>query len=512
MSGKIERYARELAEKAERLEIPTRIEEAFASYRNDPVRFARDVLRVERIPRFQAGVLRDVAKHERTAWVAGHAVGKSHAAAMLIAWYLLTRPGCRGIVTSATYERQVGRVIFAKLRTLLARAREPLPIEVTATRAQVVGHPEWSFEGVPSTRPGNFAGYHASRMLVIADEAKALDRPVFEELHGTLASATEEARLLLISTAGPAQGYFYECFSRRAELWKLHRTPSTESPFAEGFAERMREETLGETDPVYAMRVLAEFQEDVEGQLIPLSAIQAATDRRFPDSETDEEVLPVLGCDIARYGEDRTVVCVRRGRKVAALKAWRGADTMRTAERIQTEFNARGARRAFVDEIGVGGGPVDRLLQLGVAVDPVNVSRASRKADTFSNLRAELAWRLRERFERSDISIPDDTGLASELAALRYTYDAKGRIALESKDAAKARLGRSPDLADAVMLAFAQDAKGASVEVDAAGFAAANAEFGPPDDVHLQACTCALCQSRGVVRDDLSQPNPFGVY
>src|SRR5207247_3148996 len=112
---------------------------------------------------------------------------------------------------------------------------------------------EWSAEGVPSSNPGNFAGFHSDRMLVVADEAKALDRPVFEELYGTLASATAEARLLLLSTAGPACGYFYERFTRHADAWRLHRTPSTVSPFAKGFAERMREECLGDLDPVYRM-------------------------------------------------------------------------------------------------------------------------------------------------------------------------------------------------------------------------------------------------------------------
>lgn len=461
MSRRVDRYVRELKAKAERLEVPARVEERFAPYRDDPVRFAREVLRAERIPDFQEAVMRDVAEHDRVAWVAGHAVGKSHAAAILLAWYLITRPGCRCIVTSATYERQVGRVIFAKLRTLLAGAREELPIEVGVTRAQVAGHPEWSAEGVPATKPGNFAGFHASRMLVIADEAKALERPVFEELHGVLASATEEARLVLLSTAGPAQGYFYDAFSKRADLWRLHRTPSTESPFASGYADRMREETLGEEDPVYRMRVLAEFQEDVEGALIPLSLIHGAVGRELPPPAAGEpEPSVVFGVDVARFGEDRTVLAVARGGQVLELRAWRGLDTMRTAERIASEINARSPVRVAVDEIGLGAGVVDRLRQLGHHVEAVNVSAGPEGGRAYSgtslhlNLRSEIGWRVRELFERGRVSLPDDAALVSELAALRYTYDARARIMLEPKAEAKKRLGRSPDLADAVLLAL----------------------------------------------------------
>ena len=452
MSARIDRLARDLAAKAAKLEVPTNIEERFSRYAADPVGFARDVLHVVDLPDYQQAVLRDVASEERVAWVAGHATGKSYGAAILIAWYLCTRPGSRCIVTSATYERQVGRVIFAKLKTLAARAKPPLPLVVSATRAQVVDHPEWSAEGVPSAKPENFAGFHSDRMLVIADESKALDRPVFEELQGVLASATVEARLLLLSTAGPATGYFFERFQRHADTWTLHRTPSTRSPFAVGFAERMREECLGESDPVYRMRVLAEFAEDVEGQLLKLSDIYAATGRVLEDDAT----APItLGCDIARFGDDRSVVAVVRGQCLRELVVWRGLDTMATAERIATLINAHRAQQVFVDEVGVGGGPLDRLRQLGFAqVRGVNVGAAAFAPQTFANRRAELGWALRAKFERGEVAIPDDPGLVSELAALRYTYNAQAKIILEPKDQAKARLGRSPDLADAAMLAL----------------------------------------------------------
>lgn len=463
MSGtRVDRLARDLAAKAARLEVPQDMGQRFAKYARDPVLFARRVLGVKKLPAYQAAVLKDVAAHERTAWVGGHATGKSLGAAVLLAWYLCTRPGARCLVTSATFERQVGRVIFAKLAALVAGAREPLPLEVSVTRAQVTGHPEWAAEGVPATKPGNFSGFHASRMLVIADEAKALDRATFEEIQGNLASAVDEARLVLLSTAGPAAGYFYERFAKHGDTWRLHRTPSTASPFARGFAERMAEECLGENDPIYRMRVLAEFAEDVEGQLLPLSAIQAAIGREVATAGEGEVTL---GVDVARFGDDRTVVAVREGARIVSLEAWRGLDLMRTADRVASVANSRHAARVYVDEIGLGAGVLDRLRDLGVPAEGVNVGGAPRRPDTFANVRGELGWALRAQFERGELGIPDDPALVSELAALRYQYDARGRIQLEPKDAAKARLGRSPDLADAVTLTLAGLAGGAALEV-----------------------------------------------
>ena len=455
MSAKLERFARDLKRRADTLEVPVSVTETFAPYVNDPVKFAREVLGVKRIPAYQRAFMRDVAKHDHVAWVAGHAVGKSHAAAMLLAWYLVTRVGSRCIVTSATFERQVGRVIFSKLRSLVARAKVELPITTTATRAQVSGHAEWSAEGVPSTRPENFAGFHANRMLVIADESKALKRPVLDELLGVLASATDEARLVLMSTAGPASGFFYDRFERHQDTWQLHRTPSTESPFAVGYAERMKDECYGEDDPVYRMRVLAEFASDVEGQLIPLASIHAAINRTFENG--DKPLATVLGVDLARFGDDRSVICVRQGKTVTGFIEWRKFDLMTSAARVSSEVNARHAKAA-IDSAGLGAGVYDRLRQLGhTNVRAVNVAERSSNRKVFLNLRAELGWGLRGMFERGEISIPDNSQLVSELAAVRYTYDGQGKIKLESKDAAKSRLGRSPDLADALVLAFANE-------------------------------------------------------
>lgn len=137
-----------------------------------------------------------------------------------------------------------------------------------------------------------------------------------------------------------------------------------------------------------------------------------------------------------------------------AVITWRALDTMATADRIASEINGRNPSRVLIDEIGVGAGVVDRLRQLGHEVEAVNVGTASSDPSLFLNLRAEIGWRARERFERGEVAIPDDSALISELASLRYEYDQRGRIKLEAKDRAKTRLGRSPDIADAAMLAW----------------------------------------------------------
>jgi hypothetical protein len=109
-------------------------------------------------------------------------------------------------------------------------------------------------------------------------------------------------------------------------------------------------------------------------------------------------------------------------------------------------------------------GMVDRLKDLHYDVYGMNVAERSSDSDRVANLRAEGYWRLRERFERGQIMIPDDDELINELTSLKYKIvNSKGTIRLEEKEEAKKRLGKSPDLADALMLACLEPPQGPDV-------------------------------------------------
>ena len=107
---------------------------------------------------------------------------------------------------------------------------------------------------------------------------------------------------------------------------------------------------------------------------------------------------------------------------------------------------------------------VDRLRELGHHVEAVHFGGASDDPHRFRNWRAAAFWRLREAMERGEISLPDDDDLRADLSALRYLFTQDGRLQIESKDDCRKRLGRSPDRADAVALAFCQEEQGVSIE------------------------------------------------
>ena len=157
---------------------------------------------------------------------------------------------------------------------------------------------------------------------------------------------------------------------------------------------------------------------------------------------------------MARFGSDKTILCLRRGARVERIHELRGADTMQTAGHVLNYVWRHDVKAVFVDAAGVGGGVVDRLKELEQPVVEVQVGAAASNPDRFINLRAELFWDLRRRFLTANISIPDDAELAGQLLALRYDVASSGRIRLESKADLRAKGQPSPDKADALALAF----------------------------------------------------------
>ena len=166
----------------------------------------------------------------------------------------------------------------------------------------------------------------------------------------------------------------------------------------------------------------------------------------------DAEVI--LGVDVARFGADRSVILRRRGDRVEDIRVLRQMDTMQLAGWVVAAIRECNPAQVYADEIGVGAGVVDRLRELGHPVRGVNVAHKALQDGLYANLRAEGYWTLRQRFMSGSISIPADSQLVGELAALRYGYDSQGRLRMESKDEMRKRGLPSPDKADALMLAF----------------------------------------------------------
>ena len=161
-----------------------------------------------------------------------------------------------------------------------------------------------------------------------------------------------------------------------------------------------------------------------------------------------------LGVDVARFGSDKTALCVRRGWRVESLRSFTRIDTMRTAGEAAALVRDHDIPAVFVDEGGLGAGVVDRLRELGAPVHGVQFGGKARQSGRFANMRAELFWELRRLFNDNLIAIPRDEELISQLLGLRYDVTSAGQVKMESKSSLRKRGLRSPDKADALALAF----------------------------------------------------------
>ena len=183
--------------------------------------------------------------------------------------------------------------------------------------------------------------------------------------------------------------------------------------------------------------------------LIAYSLIRAAIARQIPDTGKCE-----LGVDVARFGDDETVVMVRRGLKITRIESWAKQDTTWTAGRVAEIAREENPTAICVDEIGVGAGVVDPLRANHFNVVGVVSSEAASKPEVYANKRAELYCNLAQHFTEGSIAIPDHPKLSSQLSSIKYKFDTHHRKIIESKDDMRKRSLHSPDYADALMLAF----------------------------------------------------------
>ena len=173
-----------------------------------------------------------------------------------------------------------------------------------------------------------------------------------------------------------------------------------------------------------------------------------------PSGDDQSDAPTTLAVDVARFGTDQSVLLLASPTAVLHIEAHHGLDTMQLAGRVVDAHRRWSPKRIVVDEIGVGAGVGDRLKELGLPVAGINVGRPARQRKLFANLRAEGYWRLYELFSQDLLAIPNDPELAGQLSSLRYSYNSRGQLIIESKDDSRARGIPSPDKADAMMLAF----------------------------------------------------------
>jgi hypothetical protein len=316
----------------------------------------------------------------------------------------------------------------------------------------------WRFDQVPWSERNTeaFAGLHneGKRVVLIFDEASAIPDMIWEVAEGALTDDLTE--IIWVAFGNPTRntGRFRECFGRFRHRWT---TRQIDSRTVEGTNKKQLQawvDDYGIESDFVKVRVLGQFPSASDLQFMPINLVAAAQDRQAHSGGASL----VLGVDVARYGDDRSVIYFRRGRDGAKIKPkiYHGISTMDLADRVIEVINATDPAAVFIDGVGIGGAVVDRLLQLGYGycVIEVNVGASPIDKERYKNKRAEIWDEMRTWLKTG--SIISGQEMMDDLIGIEYSYDMNGKLQMEKKDDMKKRGLASPDLADALALTFAE--------------------------------------------------------
>lgn len=432
-----------------------------ARYRGNIEGFVREVLRVECLTPAQLEHFQAVQADRRVAAYGSNGCGKTFDDAA-IALYLVYVEGALVIGTSAR-EGQLRDQFMRDVRVLFQSAPD-LDGEL---HTLALRQPDDAHSGIICVAAGETSrlrGFHAPRVAFIVEEAQGCPEWVFDVAE--MVAVGEHDRVLVTGNCDLGQ---QGAFWRRCQTWRAIRFNSDEhpnvlegrtiipgGPTRESRAQRVVD--YGEDSPFFIASWLGLFPASGDYALFNRETIWAAFDRWRAARGKRHEGLPYLALDPARKGPDSSVLAVRYGDVLEELIVWNKARTTESADRVVLEMQRLGvplSHGVIVDEPGVGGGVIDALQRMGVRVREYNggATPSTPKAQAkFRNLRAESYWTLRARLERGTIALPPDDKLADELLAMDWTEGSDGRVLIKSKDELRARIGRSPDRADAVAM------------------------------------------------------------
>lgn len=406
----------------------------------------------------------DVVDPIQMARASGHGIGKSALVAWVILFLLSTRPYARGVVTAGTAV-QLRTKTWPELSKWKTRCITAHWWDITSGGANLsIRHKQfgdrWRADALTSQEENSeaFAGLHAadSTPFYVFDEASAVPDKISEVAQGGLTDG--EPMFFQFGNPTKNTGYFYEsCFGKFRHRWHAKSIDSRTCRMPNKRLHEQWIEDYGLDSDYVKVRVRGLPPSASSTQFIGRELIQAARKRQAGAEDYQPIIVSV---DVARFGDDRSVIRTRRGRdaKTWPKKVYRGLNTMQLAAKVAEHVAELGhvqqVGAVFIDGVGVGGGVVDRCRQLNVPnIFEVNGGSAPNDSRYF-NKRAEMYGNLRDWL--SGGALPDDDDLEAELVAVEYGFNKQNQIQLMAKEDLKDLLGESPDDADALALSFAE--------------------------------------------------------
>lgn len=404
----------------------------------------------------------------RAARASGHGIGKSAIVAWLILW-AMSKKDTRGVVTANT-ENQLRTKTWPELAKWfrIFAYRDRFKLTATALFSSNPQHEKtWRIDAVPWSENNTeaFAGLHneGNRILVIFDEGSAIPDIIWETTEGALTDANTEILWLVFGNPTKNTGRFRECFGKLKHRWNNKQVDSRTVSITNKQQIEQWATDYGDDSDFFRVRVKGQFPRASSMQFMPGDLVAAARTRVI----VPETGMPLVGgVDVARFGDDQSVIALRRGFNARSIP-WvrlRNADTMKLVGVISELHALHRVDMWFVDGGAMGPGVIDRMRQLHIPVIEVGFGNKPDRPDlTGSRLpshdKAAEMWGYMRDWMRGG-ALPDEQEIEDDLTGREYGYDNHNAVMLERKRDMKARGLASPDNSDALGLTFAYPVAG----------------------------------------------------
>jgi hypothetical protein len=468
------------------VDVDTKLAEFISQFRHDPYGFVMaafpwgvkgTVLANKKGPEpWQTTLLQRIGEHSRnnheltlmglqplvwrSAVASGHGVGKSALVAWVIIWVMATRAKARGVVTANT-GNQLETKTWPELAKWHAMSLVRHWFDWTASSYAFGKLPEDERKNymisaltVSEHNTEAFAGLHNedSAVLVIFDEASGIGNPVWEVADGAFTDG--EGFQLSFGNPTRPDGGFYDCFDKNKKFMSfLAHVDSREVSHTNKGAIKDIIDKYGPDSAETRRRVYGTFPEQAfDGFISPLIWTEACERELIVD--LGESVI--MGVDVSRYGDDETVITVRRGRDARSVPQliYRGLGNVQVADRVAQAADTYKVDAIVIESVGPGAGVIDILRDRSYRVVDFHPGSAASDHLVLANKRMEI-WQKMLEWLLAGGCVREDQELRDQITKIRYSIERKSqRQIMEAKVDMKQRGLKSPDRADSLALTF----------------------------------------------------------
>lgn len=437
-------------------------------YFDDPLGFARDVCQAEPTPK-QIEMMMAVLNNDRVAVKSGNGIGKSFVISILALWFLSTRWESKVVLTSNTYS-QLENTTFAELERVFNKSKlkkynmfvmKDCEVRINSDHYRNV----WNCVGLSPTEEERFQGLHCKEGLFFAcDEASGdgLSEGIYKAITGSADSTT---RLLFVGNPTRSYGVFFSLFNKRSKDYHKMTFTFRDRPDDPYRFEQKIINDYGKDSAEYKVRCLGEFVDDSERTVIPRELLDMAIKRNSRPRKMSDITF---GVDFGRI-KDNTVISIVQDNIEIERIVHSNRDQVDVANEIillirKYEFETTNIS-VRIDSTGTGDAIANILIRDSyinmvkdfVDIIPINFSYRAKNRGVYASITTEMFFEFKKLLRDNKVSIIDDEHterLTEELLERRYGYSNDNKYLVESKKEFIKRSGKSPDVADALLLAY----------------------------------------------------------